>query len=200
MIIIRPEKPADIEGVVKNDKGTIVSTFASYHQGLGAFDLTPKGDEKYTIEITKPVGITSTFEVPEAKEVGYSLNIQKVTKNDVFVNIFSPSAMKLGLIAQVRGKVYFSTSFEAKAGQNLMSFPMQDFPVGVAQVTLFDAKQIEQAERLVFVNKHRQLNIDIRTNKEKYLPCEKVNMSIKVTDERGKPVKGDFAMSVVDDQ
>ena len=57
-------KPADIEGIVVNSQGQELTSFSSYHQGMGAFTLQPKEDETYTVKITKPAGVTNTFEVP----------------------------------------------------------------------------------------------------------------------------------------
>ncbi len=78
--------------------------------------------------------------------------------------------------------------------------PVANFPIGVAQITLFDARGIARAERLSFVNKQKQLKISIETDKEKYLPREKVNMTIKVSDERGLPMPSYLSLSVVDDK
>ena len=65
---------------------------------------------------------------------------------------------------------------------------------------MFDSKEIQRAERLVFVNKHKQLSLNIKTDKEKYLPREKVKMTITATDETGMRMPGNFSLAVSDDQ
>jgi hypothetical protein len=192
-------KPADVEGEVLNDKGTKVASFSSFHQGMGAFDFTPKANEKYSVKITKPENITQTFEMPAALERGYVMNVD-ANKNDVTVLLNTTETEELSLVAQVRGKMYYSTVVSAKKGENKITFPTANFPMGVAQITLFDSKGIERAERLAFVNKDKQLAVSIETEKEKYLPREKVKMKIIVKDERGMPMPAVLSMAVVNDQ
>ncbi|MBL4650976.1 MAG: hypothetical protein JKY03_14690 [Aureispira sp.] len=101
---------------------------------------------------------------------------------------------------KVAKKSNFSKVIEAQVGLNYLSIPTQDLPIGITQITLFDSDKIARAERLVFVNPNKQLNIEVITNKEKYLPREKVNMTVKVSNELGQPVSGNFSLAVVDDK
>ncbi|HEY0195522.1 MAG TPA: MG2 domain-containing protein, partial [Kofleriaceae bacterium] len=50
-------KPADVEGVVVDDRGQTVASFSTIHDGLGRFDVTPLTDRSYHVEITRPAGI-----------------------------------------------------------------------------------------------------------------------------------------------
>ena len=198
------DKPADVEGVVLNSNGKEVVNFISYHQGMGAFDFKPKEGEKYSVKITKPKGINKIYVLPEALPKGYVLNIIENSTDGLHVNINSTHAETITLTAQLRGTIYYSNELEIKKGTNSYVIPVNEgdkaFPIGVAQFTLSDSKGIARAERLVFVNKHKQLNIKIETDKEKYLPREKVKMTVKVTDERGMPMPAQLSLAVVDDQ
>ena len=49
-----------------------------------------------------------------------------------------------------------------------LTIPIKNLPIGIVQLTLFDTKKIERCERLVFVHQDKQLNISVKTNKEKY--------------------------------
>lgn len=192
-------KPADVEGEIVNEKGIKVASFTSFHQGMGAFDFTPKANEKYVAKITKPENITETVELPAILKKGYVMNVD-AAKNAVTVNVNTTETEELSLVAQVRGKMYYSTIIDAKKGSNKITFPIGNFPIGVAQITLFDSKGVERAERLAFVNKDKQLSISVETDKEKYLPREKVKMTISVKDERGIPMPATLSMAVVNDQ
>ena len=193
-------KPADVEGIVLTEKGSKVATFSSFHQGMGAFKFIPQAGENYSVKITKPEGITETFKLPNALERGYVLNIDNSKSGEVGVNINTTETEKLAIVAQVRGKLYYSTLIDAKPGSNKFIFSTDEFPIGVSQITLFDSKGIARAERLAFVNKHKQLSITIETEKEKYLPREKVKMMLTVKDERGLPMPANLSMAVVNDQ
>ncbi|CAN5358256.1 hypothetical protein BH09BAC5_BH09BAC5_02190 [soil metagenome] len=193
-------KPADVEGVVVTAKGSQVASFSSYHMGMGSFVFTPQPNEKYQVKITKPEGIKTTYELPAALPQGYVMHIDDLKKGEVGVTINTSEKEDLSLIAQVRGKVYYSTIINANKGSNKIIFPTVAFPVGVAQITLFDSKGVPRAERLAFVNKDRQMNISVSTDKEKYLPREKVKMTLNVKDEKGNPIPADLSMAVVNDQ
>lgn len=194
------DKPADIEGVVLTEKGVQVASFSSFHMGMGAFDFTPKADEKYQVKITRPENITETYTLPEALSRGYSMNVDNSLKGEVALTVSTTETEELSLVAQVRNKIYYSTTVDAKKGKNKVVFPTGNFPVGVTQITLFDSKGIARAERLAFVNKDKQLSISVQTEKEKYLPREKVKMTISVKDERGIPMPANLSMAVVNDQ
>jgi hypothetical protein len=192
-------KAADVSGVIVNQKGEPVTSFTSYHFGMGAATFTPRPNETYKARITKPEGILDEFELPEALPAGYVLSANKRNNDEVAINIKSTTNEVLTLVGQTRGKIYFSGSFNAAKGDNNIYVSTDDFPIGVAQFTLFDSKGIARAERMVFVNQNKQLKVSVTPDKQQYKPREKVTMSIKVTDENNIPVPGTFSLSVVDD-
>ncbi|MDP3556961.1 MAG: MG2 domain-containing protein [Bacteroidota bacterium] len=193
-------KPADIEGVVLDEKGVAITSFSSFHQGMGAFKINPLNKENYTIKITKPEGIKETFKLPEALKRGYSMSVDNSKEEEIAVNINSTENEELSLVAQVRGKSFYTTIIHAKKGSNKITFPTSNFPIGVCQITLFDSHSIPRSERLVFVNKDKHLSISVTTDKDKYLPREKVKMTLFVKDERGLPMPANLSMAVVNDQ
>jgi len=193
-------KPADVEGVVLDSKGNKVTAFTSFHQGMGAFNFAPKIGEGYKVKITKPEGINEVYALPTPLTRGYAMSIDNSKAEEVGVTINTTEKEELAIVAQVRGKMYYSTLIETKPGTNKIIFPTENFPIGVTQITLFDSKGIARAERLAFVNKNKQLNISVETEKEKYLPREKVKMTLNVKDERGLPMPANLSMAVVNDQ
>ena len=193
-------KPADAQGIVVNSKNETVAEFKSLHQGLGTFLLTPKTNETYTAKILNPKDIDQTFLLPRTLQRGYTLSIKNTTPNKIKIGIGSTESEELSLILQIRGKIYYSNALKINKNEVVLDIPTQEMPIGVAQITLFDAKNIERAERLVFVNADKQLNIDIKTNKEQYLPREEVKLSVSVLDDRGLPMPAQLSISVVDDK
>lgn len=193
-------KPADVEGTVFTGDNQVVSHFSSIHNGMGSFYFTPKKNQNYFARITKPAGITQTVALPQPLERGYGINVRNNQANDLTMNVLSTEAEELSLIAQVRGKVVYATAIQVLPGATEIKLPVNEFPAGVAQLTLFDAKGIARAERLCFVNKHKQLHMSFVLEKEKYLPREKVRLHITVKDEKGMPSPAQLALSVVNDQ
>jgi hypothetical protein len=193
-------KPADVEGVILTAKGSQVATFSSFHQGMGAFRFTPQPNEKYMAKITRPEGIDATYSLPEAMSRGYVMTVDNAKEGEVGLNVKTTETEELSVVAQERGKIYYSTIVNAKPGSNKLVFNTSTFPMGVAQITLFDSKGIARSERLAFVNREKQLTISVETDKEKYLPREKVKMTVVVKDERGMPMPANLSLAVVNDQ
>jgi uncharacterized protein YfaS (alpha-2-macroglobulin family) len=193
-------KPADIEGEIIDADGNNVCNFSSYHQGMGAFVLPCVDGANYIAKITKPKGITQDFAMPEMLDHGYVLNVLEQNSSALQLAIHATTKEELSLIAQVRGKIYYSTSVDAINGIEKVNIPVSMLPFGVCQLTLFDSKGIARCERLVFVNQNKQLNVSITTDKEKYMPREKVTANINVTDENGMPVAAHLSLSVSNDE
>ena len=187
---------ADIRGAVYNEQDEIISTFDSYHMGMGTFAFTPEKGKNYYAKITNPKGINKKYELPEAKDLEYGIQLVKNSKEEVVLKVYSPEAEKVTLVGQIRGQIYYQKTITADKNGTAVRIPSRELPKGIGQFTLFDMLNRPHSERLVFVNYHKKLNIELKANKEKYLPREKVSMEITVTDEFGNPVQGDFAMSV----
>jgi hypothetical protein len=193
-------KGADVEGYVTDNTKKRVAEFSSFHMGMGAFGLTPKEGVKYTAHISKPEGIGDVFEIPEALPQGFVLTVTNATMPNLALSVGSSRKEKLRVFMQIRGKEYFSTFLDAHQGMNALPVDCSAMPAGVAQITLFDAKGIERAERLVFINKRKQATVTIKTDKERYQPREKVKMTLTAADETGMRMPGNFALAVSDDQ
>jgi hypothetical protein len=193
-------KGADIEGYITDNKSNKIVAFQSYHMGMGAFTFTPQEGTRYSAHIRKPSGITETFDIPDAMPQGYVLSIKEASHSELKLSINSTREEALKIFIQIRGVEYYSNTFKAHKGNNEIAVALGNYPVGVAQITLFDSRGIERAERLVFVNKYKQLSVAISTDKAHYLPREKVKMTITATDETGMRMPGHFALAVTNDQ
>ncbi len=192
-------KPADVEGEIRDSKNNAVARFETYHAGMGALDFTPKNGETYTATISRPRNIKQTYVLPSALERGFALRIENKAKTLTAV-VSSTESETLYLVGMQGGKASIAKVLEAKKGEQRIDIPTKDLPIGIMSFTLFDSKKLPRAERLTFVNSDKQLKINIKTDKDKYQPREKVRMSVEVRDERGLPMPGNFALAVVDDK
>jgi alpha-2-macroglobulin-like protein len=194
------QKPIDTEGSIYDHAGRKITSFSSAHKGMGAFAMVPANGETYYALVSKPSGISEKFELPRVLAHGYVMNVQQSGREKLAVTIHSSEQAQLPFVAQVRGKMYYSTLIEARKGENRLEFSTRGFPSGVAQLTLFDETGIPRSERLAFVNHERRMKIEMRTDKEQYLPREKVRLSVSTTDENGTPVPAALCISAVNDQ
>ncbi|MGK0387979.1 MAG: hypothetical protein ACI94Y_000707 [Maribacter sp.] len=193
-------KAADISGQLLDDKGKEIASFESFHKGMGSFIFTPEKGVDYQIKITKPEGIKEVYALPKILENALGLRVLKQDKDKLYLSVFSPNKQNAYISGYIGGKLQQVMPISLEQGDNKINIPTTSMTVGILQLTLFDTKLQSQAERLVFVNKHRKIKVDISTDKEKYLPREDVTVKIEVKDEDGNGVPGDFSLAVVDDQ
>jgi len=198
-------KPADVQGEVRDASGAVVARFDSYHDGMGAFDLTPQAGMRYAARLLKPVETPACFELPDVQAEGYWLHIARQTDEALHVNVSASQPGKVFLVATARDEIFFFKEIALSGSQQPTAnsqqlIPTRDLPPGIVRVTLFDADAVEQAERLAFVNRDRGLDIEIRPDRDQYLPRDKVRLDIRVRDEQGRPVQGAFSLAVADEK
>ncbi len=192
-------KATDIKGEIRDQQENTIARFESYHFGMGKFAFTPKQGQSYKAYITTPAGISQSYAFPAASANGIVMHIEK-EKAKIQVRLRTNIKMEVTLRATARNTTYYTKTLTLREGDNTISIDENDFPAGIAQFTLYSANELPLAERLVFLNENRQLNVSVSFDKAKYMPREKVTMSIKTTDEKGTAVPSNFSLSVADDK
>jgi len=199
-------KAADVEGAVLDSRGREVTTFVSWHNGMGAFDFQPVPGERYSTRLYKPVASDKTYALPDLHSQGFTLHLRERSAHDLTFEVNANRPGKVYLVGSSQDKLFFfkeinfSSPLPEKPGfSNTVSIPTTDLPIGIARFTLFNEKKVEIAERLAFVNRDHGLHFDLKTDKPQYLPRETVRMSIRATDHAGRPVQGQFSMGVTDE-
>ena len=195
-------KPADIEGNILDVDGKIITSFKSYHQGMGAFDFIPNKGKTYAAKITKPEGITQIYQLPKALNRGAIFKLKTQEKEDLILDIASNLYQNLSFVLHNSVTSFYSKKLDFRQKETIsnLAIPIKNLPAGIVQLTLFDENGLPLAERIVFLNPDNKLQFELKTDKENYLPREKVAMDILVKDEKGKPVSGQFSLAVADDQ
>ena len=192
-------KPVDIKGEVLDSKGNRVVAFESYHFGMGQFSFTSKEGESYIAKITSPQNITQQYEMPKADYKGVVMNIVRANK-DLLIKLKASENRQVKLVGQTKSVNYYVKDIFLQKGEQLIAIDTTLFPAGIAQFTLYGDNDMPIAERLIFLNSHKTVQVKITTDKIKYLPREKISMVLKTTDEEGNAIPSNFSLSVVDDK
>jgi hypothetical protein len=195
-------KPADIEGKVIDDRGLIVSSFSSIHDGMGSFEIVPAASRSYHVTITKPANITTKVDVPAARSDGCVLRSveQKRGADSLRITAICASSQQVSVEATLRETRLAGGEFTAKAGEPAMIvLPIEKTSQGAVRVTLFDANDQPLSERLVYHGLGANLKVTLTADKKAYAPRDKVKLKIKTEDAKGNPVKANIALAVVDD-
>ena len=192
-------KPVDVKGVVRDSHDQIVASFDSYKFGMGAFPFTPRSGESYTAAISSPANIKEHWALPAAAPDGVVMNISK-NAGAITIKCSTVSETSVRLVGRTKNVSYYSHDMALKKGVTEITLRENIFPAGIAQFTLYTSGKRPLAERLVFLNSDKQLHVTISTNKQQYLPREKVYMTLTTRDEHGQPIPSNFSLSVVDDK
>jgi hypothetical protein len=194
-------KPADIEGNVVDERGATVGTFASLHDGMGYFELTPIFTKRYHLEITRPANIETRADVPVAKDDGCVLrSTEQKDKDTLRVLAVCKTARHVQIEATLRENRLASGAFSAEAGKaELVELPIARSSQGAVRVTLFSEQDQPLAERLVYHGLGADLKITMTPDKKSYAPRDSVKMHVHAVDARGHGVKASVGLAVVDD-
>ncbi|HJT32863.1 MAG TPA: MG2 domain-containing protein [Pirellulales bacterium] len=200
-------KPVHLEGRVVDRAGQEVATLETKHEGMGSFRLNPQVGESYTLEISKPAGVTNRPTLPEvAAEHWLAMD----AGGGVF-DADAPIELKLSATKADRPLVVAAYCRGAEVGQQAVvmdgaeknvSLALGDEAGGVIRLTVYDyAVQPPRplAERLVYRRPARQLKVSISDASSGYSPGEKVRLGLTVLDEQDRPARAVLGVAVVDD-
>ncbi len=178
--------------VVDNDKNQ-VALIATRHDGMGSFNLKPGKGKKYQAIVTGE-NREYRFNLPPSLEYGIVLRVEEQPR-ELVLHISSNKpptndrvANEVIIAGQVRNRMVYQSIVNLADGPVSAIVDKGMLPTGVVQFTLFSGRMIPLAERLVFVNHHDFMNINLNvydtiTEYNDRLVCLSVNT-------RNKSLKG----------
>jgi hypothetical protein len=187
-----------VSGSVYNEKDEKIVDFKTEHLGMGAFEYTPTS-EKQVVRIHYK-NKEYKFELPASLPKGYAMHVDNSENEDIAILIQKSANMpdeQLGLCISCRGVIYNCETVDP-AVKNSYTFSKQKLPSGVSQITLYNATGELLSERLIFINHHNELKMELSQTKAIYQPFEKVNIAIQVKDQQNNPIETTFSVSVRD--
>jgi hypothetical protein len=196
-------KGLSVEGRIIDDKGTELAKIKSQVRGMGSFVIEPKKGRSYRAEVVVSGDIRMTVQLPEPQPEGICLAINSTDSE--FVNI--KVARNLGssadtvsaeymLVGQSKGVVFYRKQITMPEDEYSYDIEKFKLPTGIVQFTLFDQNIIPRCERLVFINHHDFVKLEIKPDKLNYLTREKVNLDLNAMTAEGFPCMTNLSMSV----
>lgn len=168
--------PVAVKGVIKTGDGKTVTSFSSYHDGIGRVIFTPVAGKKYTAEVQTEAGLR-TYSLPEVRSSGINLDVQDdVGAKKIILSRSERDKAKFAtllLVAEINDQVVFENEiafdeYPSVAGK----IGTADLPSGILHFTVFSNEGLPLAERLSFVD-----NGEYRTtgniNSVKFAPAKK---------------------------
>ncbi|MGM8363058.1 hypothetical protein ACSV4D_14185 [Flavobacterium sp. ARAG 55.4] len=123
-------------------------------------------------------------------------NILSITTNEATL-AQNPNPL-LMVVCKSKGISYLETEFTIK--QTVFSFelPRDKAPDGISQITVYDSNAKPQSERLIYIEKDHDLEVQLVTDKESYTPKEKAIINISSKTKAGVAKPASFSLSVTD--
>jgi uncharacterized protein YfaS (alpha-2-macroglobulin family) len=197
------KKPADIAGVIVDEQGETVGEFRSEHEGRGRFAFTPNAESKYSLKITEPSGIKTIFPLPEVKATGAVITATKSrykSGEPVRLQVASSSSRAVKVTLSQREVEVASTTMDIAASNRIDVVLEPPANVdGVLIATLWDEQGKPLAERLVFRQPEKSVNVVVIFNEKSYTPGSAAKLTVRTTDADGKPVAAVVGLTVTDD-
>ena len=190
-------KPADVSGEILDSQGNKIVTFNSFHDGMGGFELNPVFGEKYYAQLTKPFVSEKKISLPRVHENGLRFSL-KEENNQVLVSLHSTTKEALQLTVTNESGELFAK--EIAASEKTITVDTNTFPAGITKFFLSNESKSSIAERLLFINYNKQLDVDIQIEKEIYNTREKVTVKVLTKDEKGMPVSSNLSVAVADNK
>ncbi len=193
----------DASGEVIDPSSGVVAGFETGSTGTGSFELTPAAGTRYTARVSFRGGRSRDFELPEALPEGVALSVDQDNDN-LHVNVTSTYrnghphfSEEVVVIGHSRGTALSGGLAQYQNGKASMTIPVNDFPTGITQITVFTPGMTPLAERLVFVNHDDALVFYPEVSRQEVGDRDYYILGVDVTDKDGNPVEGSFSLSVV---
>ncbi|RVT74939.1 hypothetical protein EOD40_12255 [Flavobacterium sufflavum] len=197
-------KPIDCKGEIYDSDNELVTAFESVHDGMGKLQMLPMEGKKYYAKIKASTGDELRQDLPNVLKQGYLLSFRTIKgRNIVSINTnqatlqLNPNPL-LTVVCKAKGISYLETTQTFSETTLSFELPKDKTPDGISQITLFDNNNKPQSERLIFIEKEQDLDIQLLTDKPSYQPNEKAIVSVSSKSKTGAAKSASFSLSVTD--
>ncbi|MET3501828.1 hypothetical protein ABIC45_003440 [Mucilaginibacter rubeus] len=200
-------KGIKVSGAVLDHEKQVVANFESEHLGMGNFNLpVVNTGENYTAKVTLPGGAIREFTLPDVKKEGIVLNVINPPNEDSVKVLLSAtdkiarSGESYFLIGKAREIICYGAMVDFKNGTSIsQKIDKKLFPSGITHFLLLDKNSNALNERLIFIDRHDNLHLNINADKMAYHLRDSIALHVDAKDALGNPLAGNFSMAVIDD-
>jgi hypothetical protein len=194
--------PVEIKGKITDQNGKIIASAESRHDGMGVFSYTPHENRLCFFQLTEPLTLNKEFLLPEGRNEGWQLHIKNDKNNDELeLDISNVNTENDTILITVMVRGYLCYYKVLKIGKKrTIKISTEDFPHGIAVVTVFNNKLLPQAERLVFIYPSYKYSANLITDRQRYTPRDSVLLSFRLTCDQPEVIRGSYSLSVIDNQ
>ncbi|HEY9681732.1 MAG TPA: MG2 domain-containing protein [Oculatellaceae cyanobacterium] len=199
-------KPADLVGKIIEKSGShteIVGEFHTEHEGRGRFEFTPQVARQYFLSVSKPSGINHSYALPVVRSAGAVIRTDKdVYKKGEPITLQVGCTEKQYEVTLAQREVEIGDFNSKSGGANRLQSVNFNVPSdldGVLIATVWSKSGVPLAERLIFREPSKSVHVSITSAQKTYSPGNAALLTVKTTDDKGKPVASVVGITVTDD-
>ena len=175
----------DVSGKIYASTGVLIATFKSAHRGMGSFFLRPLPGLSYYSIVKDTTGVEIRSEIPKSFPDGITLSASINQDNKLLITT-KTNAQTLPLVQDRDLTLTFSArkvtlksfSFKMKSYNNSLALPVDDLPDGIVMMTLSAPGDLPISERLIYIQKNNDLEVNIEPRKPVYNQRDSVEIRI----------------------
>jgi len=186
----------DVKGKIFTSQDEEITEFSSINKGMGKFSLQTQPGESYYALVKTAGGIEKRFVLPPSQAEGVAIQIMK-NRDRIWYEVINQTSRpnnSLYLLIHSRGLVYVVQPLNSLQGQ----IQETDLPTGIVSFAIIDSVGNTLCERLAFIKNHNKPTISMNIGKLGQEKREVVNFDLKALSLTGKPISGNFSVSVTD--
>ncbi len=188
-----------VDGILKDNHDSTVSTFTTNKYGLAKFSFFPKWFGTYKILLKRNNVYDSIDVLPKINFYAAQVAVTQQSNRRVTIRVtLEDSVYSKDYTTYLIGINKDSLCF-ARVGKGMYSvtIPRGKFPAGITTLYLFNNKNELLSTRDIYIRKENY-DLSVRADKKNYAAREKVKLNFKVTDTNNQPEIAAFSLSVVD--
>jgi hypothetical protein len=189
-----------VSGRIVDESGVEVTTFRSNRLGMGKCSFKPIYGKTYTAICQDKQGRKQSINLPAVSNEHCALSVRQNPDNLDISLLFPGNATRpdtLFVIGCVRGIPAFQAALPPTSNHFIQ--PKAPLNTGIVQILLLNSRLEILSERLVFVSTNDWAYLSAKPDKTNYQKREAVHAVFTLKDSKGKPVTGNFSVSVTDD-
>ncbi|MCC8170745.1 MAG: hypothetical protein LIP00_02970 [Parabacteroides sp.] len=190
----------EVTGTVRDEEGTEILSFSTFHRGMGYFDFIPEAGKTYYAFCRNGAGRIKKVPLPLVQTGFYGLKANALREHlYVAVNrsadITMPDSSLVVFLHQEGLPVYAG---RWDFGQPYRCFDKGSFMPGPVHIVLLNGSGQVLSERVAFIKKNPEAVASVTSDSTRYGRREKIRLHISVTDSLGMPLAAGGALSVTD--
>ncbi|MBN2814800.1 MAG: carboxypeptidase-like regulatory domain-containing protein [Bacteroidales bacterium] len=192
-------KTLKVQGEVKNQLGESICRFISGTYGSGLIAFTPKQGDRYFafMDGEEFSGMKWPLPIPESSGAALRVDYDSPEVLEIQVEGSGVKDRNYHLTVTLNEMRVHDSDIRLDSTFKLM-LGTADLPAGTACVTLYDNEQKPVAERLVFINAHKKMNIEISSSSIMFQQGDETEITLNTTNHKGEDISALLSIAVVD--